>query len=265
MKTPLTLLIVSFVTMQLAACVGSESSSPTAGSDASSEGSSGSSGSTATSSGSSSSGGAVQNSKKPVNGGTSSGAAASSSGSSSGASSGSSSGADAGVDASDGAVDDGAHAEAEAGPSCLTDLSGIGTGDFHVTFTLVTTAQSWMALVNQRSACLPYDGWDVYMTPTGAIEVETDDGIAADRVWQVGGGPVNNGQPHLIEAARVGGYLWVETDGPPMSVLMPDTHALGSLPPIVVGTDPGGIGPDGCGSGVVEPLAGSLTDLCITR
>jgi hypothetical protein len=100
------------------------------------------------------------------------------------------------------AADAALEAEAEAGPVCVTDLSGVGTGDFHVSFDMETDAQTFMALVNQRSACSAGVEWDVFMQPTGSIEVETDDGIAADRVFQIGGGPVNDGQPHHVEAAE---------------------------------------------------------------
>lgn len=60
--------------------------------------------------------------------------------------------------------------EAEAGPTCVTDLSGIGTGDFYVSFNLVTTAQTSMALVSQRSTCATSMEWDVFMSPSGGIE-----------------------------------------------------------------------------------------------
>jgi hypothetical protein len=155
--------------------------------------------------------------------------------------------------------------EAEAGPACVTDLSNVGTGDFDVSFTVVTTAQTGMALVSQRATCLPYSGWDIYTSPTGAIEIETDDGVAADRVFQIGGGPVNDGKPHYVEAARVAGKIWVQTDNGVKSPLVADTNALADLPPLIVGSDPGGVSPNGCGSGVIEPLAGSLTNLCVTK
>ena len=181
--------------------------------------------------------------------------------------------ADAGDDAGDGAgravaaVDD----AAETAPACITDLSNIGTGDFRVSFALTTTATTAMALANQSSVCQQACGgaasveWDVTMTASGSIEIETDDGAAADRVFEVGGGPVNDGRPHSVVAARTGGSLWVQTDDGARSELAPDTNALGALPPLVVGSDPCASSTGGAGCPSVRPLAGTLTDLCVTR
>jgi len=160
--------------------------------------------------------------------------------------------------------------EAEAGPPCLTDLSGVGTGDFGVAFTLTTTATTFSALVNQSATCQASCGgsasveWDIFMTNTGSIQVETDDGVAADRVFQVGGGPVNDGHPHSVVVGRTSGKVWVQTDGA-RSPLVSDANSLGTLPPLVVGRDPCAISPGYAGCPAVLPLVGSVTDLCLTK
>jgi hypothetical protein len=139
--------------------------------------------------------------------------------------------------------------------ACVPSLADVGTSDFTVAFTITTTATVSTALVNQRAACVGAE-WDVYMSPTGAIEIETET-TASDRVYDIGGTGVNDGNPHHVQAGRAGGELWVQVDDTPMSPLVADTNALGTLPALVIGTD-------AC-STTAAPLVGSLTDLCITR
>jgi hypothetical protein len=145
-------------------------------------------------------------------------------------------------------------AEADAGPACLSTLSNVGTNDFRIAFTLTTTAKMSTALVNQRSTCTASTEWDVFMSPGGGIEFETDDGVSADRVFVIGGGPVNDGQPHKIVAARTNGQIWVQTDDGIRSQLIPDPYAIDALPPLVEGSDP-------CTETVV--LVGTIADLCV--
>jgi len=162
-------------------------------------------------------------------------------------------------------------AASDASPPCVTDLSGVGTGDFRVAFTLETTTRTAVALVNQSGSCQQACGgaasveWDVFVQgPTGGVLIETDDGTAADRVFAVSGQPVNDGAAHHIEAGRVAGLLWVKVDGQ-SSAGVPDTNALDVLPGLVVGRDPCAASAGNAGCPAVLPLDGMLTDLCVSR
>lgn len=161
---------------------------------------------------------------------------------------------DAGTDAPDDAADSMA---AETGPTCVTDLSNIGAGDFRIDLDVVTTGATSQALASQRASCAPYAGWALYTSPTGAVELETDDGQGADRVFTVGGTGVNDGSKHHVAAWRQAGTIYVRVDATPASVPAPDTNVLGTLPALTVGADACSIA-DG-------PLAGTITNLCITR
>jgi hypothetical protein len=154
----------------------------------------------------------------------------------------------------------------DGGPACLTDLSGVGTGDFRIEFTLTTTTTGvQMSLVEQLVACIACGGsgvgWAVTMTPTGAIAIETSDGTPSHRVFNIGGGPVNDGLPHRVIAGRSGGMLWVRTDGGAISPLKSDPYPFGVLPPLTKGLSP-------CGSSACtfyQSLSGSVADICVSR
>jgi len=135
--------------------------------------------------------------------------------------------------------------------SCVTDLSDVGTGDFLIAFTLTTTALGLtIPIVSQRAGCgSPF--WDVSLRPNGIVVAATDSSFVE------ASSPVNDGTPHHIIITRASGQLSYSDNGttqPPIA----DTVALGSLPPLVIGTS------DCAGA---TPLAGhgTLTDLCITR
>ena len=176
------------------------------------------------------------------------------------------------ADAHDGAqLVDVADAAPDTGPTCITDLSGVGTSDFRIAFTLETTTHTAMALVDQNGSCQQACGgaasveWDMFVQgPTGGVLIETDDGTAADRVFAVSGQPVNDGVPHHIEAGRVAGLLWVKVDGQ-SSAGVPDTNALDVLPELVVGRDPCASSAGNAGCPAVLPLDGMLTELCVSR
>jgi len=158
-----------------------------------------------------------------------------------------------------GAVDGGvadADADVEAAAPCVTDLSGVGTGDFQIAFTLTTTAAESVDIVNQRSTCATSTEWDVYTTPGGGIEFETDDGIAADRVFTIGGPALNDGKLHRVSVGRTDGKIWVQAGQG--SELIADPYAFGAFPPLMIGTDP-------CGATAAPLGSGSVTDLCITK
>jgi len=153
-------------------------------------------------------------------------------------------------------------AAAEAGTVCLTDLSNVGTGDFHIAFTLTTTAGSIdMALLNQRTGCDESSTWwDVNYIPststTGGMEVATDDGTHYVVVEQATGALLDDGKPHRIVVARAGGQLGFTVDGTQAGGPLADPYAFGAMPPLKIGTDdcPG-----------FEGTIGTITDVCLTE
>lgn len=143
---------------------------------------------------------------------------------------------------------------------CLTDLSGVGTGDFSIRFTLTTTATpaEYMALLNQRSRCdntLP--GWDVWMKGQGNLEIMVFDGGGSAYANVTDNRPINDGAPHRISVARSGSSLTIGVDGIfntyPGQPIMP----LASLSPLNVGIDPTCTG--------VSNLSGRVVDICLTK
>jgi Concanavalin A-like lectin/glucanases superfamily len=153
---------------------------------------------------------------------------------------------DAMVDASDGGV-------------CVTDLSGVGYNDFHISFTIVTSESGLtLDLVNQRIGCDESSTfWDVLLNTTGGLELATGDGNQNDYRFVEAGKTVSDGQPHHVVVQRVNGSLSCWIDGVIESVEEADPYDLGTFPPLVLGSDscPG-----------TTPLAGNgtLTQLCIT-
>jgi hypothetical protein len=165
------------------------------------------------------------------------------------------------VAAADGSeVVTGAEAAVDAPPvHCVTDLSGIGTADFHIAFTLTTTytGQMMVALANQRVGCDQTSvWWQVVLSSGGGIIFNTCDGMGACATVEAGNS-VNDGLPHRVVLARVAGAISYSRDGVIGSAVVPDAYSLGSFgAPLKIGTN-------GCGD---TPLAGhgTLTDLCVT-
>lgn len=142
-----------------------------------------------------------------------------------------------------------------APPVCLSTLSGVGTGDFHIAFTLKTTATGYVALANQRVGCDSTSVWWEVNFQNGAIGAATNAGPS--EYANVGlSVAVNDGLPHRIVVARTGKVLWYSIDSVRNTQLSPDAFSIGELPPLTVGTDD-------C---MYLPLAGrgTLTNLCIT-
>jgi hypothetical protein len=198
----------------------------------------------------------------PVPQGTSDGGSSSSSGAARIDGGSSSSGGSGSLDGSarDATADAPADTGSEAGPVCVTDLSNVGAGDFHVAFTLTTTAGSIdMALLNQRTGCDESSTWwDVSYIPststTGAIEVATDDGTHYVVVEQAAGAPPDDGAPHRIVVARSGGQLGFTIDGATAGGPLADPYAFGAMPALKIGMDacPG-----------FGPTVGMITNVCI--
>lgn len=151
-------------------------------------------------------------------------------------------------------------AEAEAGPTCVTDLSGVGAGSFQISFTIVTTASGrTYSLINQRAGCDTSSAWwAVTLTPSGGIELATDDGSGASYVFVQSGAAVNDGLPHTVVAARMNGSIWLSRDGVVDSVMTPDVYSFGALPPLTLGSS-------GCSSETPLTGHGTLENVCIVR
>jgi hypothetical protein len=147
--------------------------------------------------------------------------------------------------------------EAEAGPVCLTDLSNVGTGDFHVSFTITTTTSNTVLdLLNQGTVCEgSSSAWDVAVGPNGAVEGSTFDGTSIVSLHTTTA--VNDGAPHHVVYARTSGVLWASTDGVADNSSVPDDSDLTEMPALQVGAG------DPC---TTTPLSGhgTLTDVCIT-
>jgi hypothetical protein len=147
--------------------------------------------------------------------------------------------------------------EAEAGPACLTDLSNVGAGDFHIAFTLTATVSGVVLdLLNQGTVCQGSSpAWDVAVGPSGSIEGSTFDGTAIVSLHTTT--TVNDGAPHHVVYARTSGVLWASTDGVADNSGVQDDSDLTDMPALQVGAG------DPC---TTTPLSGhgTLTDLCIT-
>lgn len=121
-------------------------------------------------------------------------------------------------------------------PVCLTDLSGVGAGDFSIHFTLTTTETVLtLGLMNQRTGCDDMSTfWDISLSPTGGIIAATNDGTHL--VVVEAGNSLNDGKPHKVDVIRRGGLLWYASDGVIHSVQTPDPYSFGTFPPLVLGS-----------------------------
>lgn len=144
-------------------------------------------------------------------------------------------------------------------PVCTSDLSNVGTGDFAVIFTLTTDASfptgTSMAIARQRTGCDQSSTfWDITMNSEGGISASTDDGIPGHYVFVESDHASNDGQPHTIGVARIGGHLFITRDEVEDSLAQPDTDNLGAMPPLTRGTDV-------CAN--VVPTVGTVTNFCL--
>jgi len=160
--------------------------------------------------------------------------------------------ADDAVDASDNAV---------ACPVGTEDLSNVATGDFRVSFHVVTTQTGWVALINQRSVCSYGTFWDIRLQAVGRLWVELDNNTAGGYESVESTDAINDGQPHEVVVGRVAGRLSIHIDGAAAGQAG-SPLSLGTLPALQVGDDI-------CITTVKSPVtvmfSGTLTDICITR
>lgn len=82
------------------------------------------------------------------------------------------------------------------------DLSGIGTGDFTISFTMQSTATSGSerAIINQRSVCSGGAFWDLRISSAGYLFIETDDG--SNDLQLTPTVQLNDSQQHTIMVQR---------------------------------------------------------------
>jgi hypothetical protein len=148
----------------------------------------------------------------------------------------------------------------EAAQACVTDLSNIGAGDFHIAFTLTTSETGkQLALVSQRAGCDETSAyWSVTLSQGGGIVAVTSDGTPTGRFFVEAGNSVNDGIPHRVLVSRVNGQLSLSRDGIIDSMLTADPTAFDTLPALAVGTDT-------CSTDTALEGNGSITDLCITQ
>ena len=100
--------------------------------------------------------------------------------------------------------------------TCTGDLSGIGTGDFEIAFTITTTAAQLSAVLNQRDMCTYGSFWSVRLKANGHLVFETDDTTGlTDYTSYATVAVVNDGVPHAIDIRRIGGQFAVTVDGAP--------------------------------------------------
>lgn len=156
--------------------------------------------------------------------------------------------------------------EAEPPPVCVTDLSGVGTGDFSIHFVL-TTAESGLTvgLLRQRSDCSCDSSgcptsttmWELGLGTGGGIVAATDDGHG-HYVGLGGSNTLNDGRPHNVDVIRRGGKLWYQSDGMVNSAVIDDPYSFSTFPPLVVGSST-------CAG--ATPAAGhaAITDICLTK
>lgn len=142
-------------------------------------------------------------------------------------------------------------------PACLGNLSNTGTADFHISLSVSTAQTGQTALVNQRNRCGHGMFWDIRLA-SGAVHVETDDGVTQYVLLVSTGALVNDGKFHDLEVARVAGALTISIDGTGSGSASSPT-SFGVLPPIAIGTDP-------CDTdaGQTVPFVGTVRSLCVT-
>ncbi len=150
----------------------------------------------------------------------------------------------------------------DAGPAtvCLSTLSGIGTGNFTIAFTLTTTsaavgaseAGASLALAAQRPAgCVAGDYWDINLNAgrvVAQIENGTHNVVLQPNVL------ADDGQPHRVVFSRIAGEAQCAVDA--TSTTTSDSDSYGAFPALTTGSE----------NGCATPLTGygTVSDVCIS-
>ncbi len=158
--------------------------------------------------------------------------------------------------AADGAPSDGG-VDADAARVCITEFTGVGTADFHVTFKLQTTTTGLTTLVYQRGVCAHSEFWDIHVMPNGTLGVETDNS-GMHYTAMTSAQKVNDGVLHAIDVSRVDRVITITIDGVPSGTASSLTN-FGVLPPL------GTVAGNPCEKGFGQiALVGTLTELCLS-
>jgi hypothetical protein len=139
---------------------------------------------------------------------------------------------------------------------CTDDLSGIGTGDFEVKFTIRASGQATSyAIMGQRDVCNHGYFWSVRAL-AGYLYVELDD----NNQNYVACWPYDylvDDKVHRVVIRRVSGVLSTMLDCGPVTTCAAPTNLSTTLPPLRNTTNDPCIGVD------TFPLFGSVTDRCV--
>lgn len=120
-------------------------------------------------------------------------------------------GGNSGVGAEGGAGGAAAEITCERAATCANNLSGVGTEDFSIAFSIQTEATVGSGIVSQRGICMRSMFWDIRLRGGGtSISVELDDGanytdLTAPMV-------LNDGAPHEVRVCRKSGHVYVFAD-----------------------------------------------------
>jgi len=140
---------------------------------------------------------------------------------------------------------------------CTGDLSGVGTGDFEVKFTIrAGGSYHTYAIINQRSLCDHTYFWSA-MLLHGSLQFEIDDNNANYVVcWSPI--PLNDAQFHRVVVRRISGILSIVVDCGHPHECASLTNLSRTLPPLGNPTSDPCIYPGGA-----APLEGNVTDRCV--
>ncbi len=142
---------------------------------------------------------------------------------------------------------------APIGVPCTSDLSNLGTGDFHIFFSVQTLQTGQTALLNQQSSCGAGTFWDV-RAQNGALLIETGQGGTNATLTTSATTTINDAQIHNVTIERVAGTLSAFIDDVAVGSKASPAF-LGALAALRVGTDV-------CAT--ASPFAGTISNLCIT-
>ncbi len=148
-----------------------------------------------------------------------------------------------------------ASSDEDASP-CMGDLSNVRTGDFRISLTVTSTQTGLVALLNQRSECVPSVFWDIRMEG-GIVNVEVDDVTHYTKLVTTGPA-IDDGRPHVLIARRVAETLTAYVDGVDAGS-SPSQASLGALAPLASGHDVCVSSSDG-----TVVFVGRMADVCVS-
>ena len=143
-------------------------------------------------------------------------------------------------------------------PNCLASLAGVGTGNFTVSFQVVSTAGAATLLSQStcpagNSAAYWYVGNEANGTVYATINGITSSGGYAGLNATT---PINDGKPHTIALQRRNGSLLLEIDGSVEAATTSGASLDSTLPPVQIGKN------TACGTTL--PAGLSITSVCLT-